>query len=197
MKKKIVFSIIFCLILTVFSPSVYYKEKEDFSDNISFANSVENNKELVIGYQKADAWIALVGRLIIQGATKLIKVGSKTFKKVPKDKVVNALKHYKGTTFKTGTKTYKLTKTDMKHMLERHHPKYWNGSEKKKQTYYDSRYSIKDIENVAITVAKKNKKKLSEISANASGQVKAKVDGIEWVLGVKNGHIHQLYPVKK
>ncbi|WP_102692161.1 hypothetical protein [Rummeliibacillus pycnus] len=118
---------------------------------------------------------------------------------MPKSKVTNALKNYKGTSYSVGSKKYYLTKTDMNHMLERHHPKYWTDSKKsvKKQTFFDSRLSVKDIERIAISVAKQNRQTLSKVSSNSSKQVKGKVDGVEYVLGVERGHIRQLYPVAK
>ncbi|PRS79190.1 hypothetical protein C6Y04_01440 [Bacillus sp. GBSW2] len=196
MRKKIAVAILFSLIVSVFAPSVYLKENNEISNATSskIEMTLGDFNNLEIGYKEADAFWVLIGRLVLQGGSKLIKVGSKTFKKAPKTKVVNALKNYKGATYKAGSKTYKLSKDDMKHMLERHHPKYWNGSAKKTQTFYDSRLSIKDIENIAINVAKQNRTKLSKISANGSGQVEGKVNGVKYILGVKKGHLHQLYP---
>ncbi|WP_338751459.1 EndoU domain-containing protein [Bacillus sp. FJAT-52991] len=201
MRKKISLIIIFSLVISVFAPSVYLKENNDYSLPSSTFGSYtgKENSHVEVGYKEADAWVVLVGRLVIQGTTRLAKVGSKTFKKVPSSTVTNALKNYKGTTYSIGSKKYKLTKTDMKHMLERHHPKYWTDNKKnvKKQTFFDYRLSIKDIENIAISVAKQNREKLSKVSSNGSAQVKGKVDGVEYVLGVEKGHIRQLYPVAK
>ncbi|MEH3001092.1 MULTISPECIES: hypothetical protein [Bacillus] len=194
MRKKIAVVLLFTLMISLFAPSVYLKENDDYSMPPSKMALVlgQENSHLEIGYKETDAFWVLVGRLVLQGGSKLIKVGTKTFKKAPKSKVVNSLKNYKGATYKAGSKTYKITKSDMKHMLERHHPKYWNGTSKKTQTFFDSRLSVKDIERIAINVAKQNRTKLSKIKV--SGQVEGKVDGVKYVLGVSNGHMRQLYP---
>ncbi|WP_410864226.1 hypothetical protein [Peribacillus sp. SIMBA_075] len=68
----------------------------------------------------------LVARLVLTGGKYVIKYGKKVFKKAPTSKVTNALAKYSTGTYKTGSHTFKLTKTDMKHMLTRHHPKYWD-----------------------------------------------------------------------
>ena len=201
MKKKIALIIIFSLVVSLFAPSVHFKESDDYSLPSSALGSHmgKENSHVEIGYKEADAWIVLVGKLVIKGVSRLAKVGSKTFKKVPKSKVVNALKNYKGTTYSVGSKKFKLTKTDMKHMLERHLPKYWidNKPNVKKQTFFDSRLSIKDVEKIAISVAKQNKKVLSKTSSTEIKQVTGKVDGVTYVLGISKGHLHQLYPKAK
>ncbi|MFS0653992.1 hypothetical protein [Bacillus sp. 179-C3.3 HS] len=195
MQKKIALVILFSLIVSLFAPSVYLRESNEYAQSTSqlqLAAGLDNRLE--IGYKEADAFWVLVGRLVIQGGTKLIKVGSKTFKKAPKSNVVNALKNYKGASYNVGSKTYKLTKDDMKHILERHHPKYWDGSAKKTQTFFDDRLSIQDIEDIALSVAKQNRDKLSKISSNGMGQVEGTVNGVKYILGVNKGHLHQLYP---
>lgn len=200
MKKKIVFLIIFSLIFSVFSPSIQFQKNNDYSkpDNVLNIFAGKENSHLEVGYQQADAWVVLVGRLVVKGVTRLAKVGNKTYKKVPVSKVTNALKNYKGATYVTGSKKYKLAKKDMKHMLERHHPKYWTDSKKtKNQTFFDSKLSIKDIENIALNVAKQNKSKLAKVPSNGSKQVQGTVNGVKYVLGVENGHLRQLYPIAK
>ncbi|MFI8495910.1 hypothetical protein ACIGC1_23925 [Peribacillus butanolivorans] len=87
----------------------------------------------------------LVARLGLTGGKYVIKYGKKVFKKAPTSKVTNALAKYSTGTYKTGSHTFKLTKTDMKHMLTRHHPKYWDGSVKAKQTYYNPDLSVNDV----------------------------------------------------
>ncbi|MEK4967605.1 hypothetical protein MKX29_08015 [Cytobacillus sp. FSL R7-0696] len=87
-----------------------------------------------------------------------------------------------------------MTKTDMKHMLERHHPKYWDGSVKKDQTFYNPDLSVNDVKNIAHTIAKNKKSTLSKKGTNSTFQVEGKVNGVEYVMGITKGHIKQLYP---
>ncbi len=44
----------------------------------------------------------------------------------------------------------------MKHMLKRHHPKYWNGTVKKNQTFYNPNLSVNQVKNIALSIAKQN-----------------------------------------
>ncbi|MBR7798345.1 MAG: hypothetical protein ACQEWU_21510 [Bacillota bacterium] len=136
----------------------------------------------------------LVARVVLSGGKHVIKWGSKIFKKAPKSKVTNALKTFKTATYKTGSHTFKLTKTDMKHMLERHHPKYWNGTVKKKQTFYNPDLSVSGVKNIAISIAKQNRNTLKSKGTNSTFQVQGTVNGVKYVLGITKGHIKQLYP---
>lgn len=199
--KKIAFILVISLLVSTLSPSILVKNNAtnpgyDREPNKEYTTQTNS---LSIGYHTADAWAVLVGRLIIKSATRLAKIGSKTYKKVPKSKVVNALKNYKGTAYSTGSKKYVITKTDMKHMLERHHPRYWTDSKKnvKKQTFFDSKLSIKDVESIAINVAKQNRSGLSKVSSTGSKQFTGTVDDVKYVMGVEKGHIRQLYPLLK
>lgn len=136
----------------------------------------------------------LVARLVLSGGKYVIKWGSKIFKKAPKSKVTNALSSFKTATYKTGSHTFKLTKTDMKHMLERHHPQYWDGTVKKTQTFYNPNLSVNDVKNVAMTIAKNNSKTLAKKGTNSTFQVEGSVGGVKYVLGISKGHVKQLYP---
>ncbi|MFD4815102.1 hypothetical protein [Peribacillus butanolivorans] len=136
----------------------------------------------------------LVARLVLTGGKYVIKYGKKVFKKAPTSKVTNALAKYSTGTYKTGSHTFKLTKTDMKHMLTRHHPKYWDGSVKAKQTYYNPDLSVNDVKKIALNIAKQNKTTLSKKGTTSTFQVTGTVDGVKYVLGITKGHIKQLYP---
>ncbi|ETT86744.1 hypothetical protein MKZ08_09680 [Viridibacillus sp. FSL R5-0477] len=125
-----------------------------------------------------------VARLVISGGKYVIKWGSKVFKIAPKSKVTNALSSFKTATYKTGSHSFKLTKTDMKHMLERHHPKYWNGTVKKSQTFYNPNLSVTEVKNIAMTIAKDNSKTLAKKGTNSTFQVEGSVGGVKYVLGI-------------
>lgn len=140
--------------------------------------------------------IPLIARAVLSGGKYVIKWGSKVFKKAPTSKVTNALSSFKTVNYTVGKHTFKLTKTDMKHMLERHHPEYWDGSVKSSQTFYNPNLSVNDVKDIAISIAKSNRNKLDEKGTNSTFQVKGTVNGVEYVLGITKGHIKQLYPVK-
>ncbi|MYL56184.1 hypothetical protein GLW20_01535 [Virgibacillus halodenitrificans] len=184
--------------------SVTYDENPDLFTNIQevdWDRFVDESKDDEENYLiESDSTViqpffwGLVARVVISGGKHVIKWGSKIFKKAPKSKVTNALKNFKTATYKTGSHTFKLTKTDMKHMLERHHPKYWNGTVKKKQTFYNPNLSVNDVKNIAMSIAKQNRNTLKSKGTNSTFQVQGTVNGVKYVLGVTKGHIKQLYP---
>ena len=79
-------------------------------------------------------------------------------------------------------------------MLERHHPKYWNGSVKQSQSFLDKNISISEIQDIASQVINQNRSKVSSIGANGVGQIFGNVNGVDYVLGFNRGRIGQLYP---
>jgi hypothetical protein len=64
-----------------------------------------------------------------------------------------------------------LGSNDMKHILERHHPKYWSGQSKSTQTFFKDRMSIDDVTNAMESVIKQNMKELKEFKPNKSVSV--------------------------
>lgn len=143
--------------------------------------------------QSRSIW-GLIARVVVVGGKNVIQWGTKIFKKAPTSKVANALSSFQTATYKTGSHTFKLTKTDMKHMLERHHPEYWDGSVKSSQTFYNPNLSVADIKDIAMSIAKQKSSELAKKGTNATFQVEGIVNGVEYVLGITKGHIKQLYP---
>ena len=63
-------------------------------------------------------------------------------------KVINDLKGFQTKNFHFGNQqTFKLEYSGMKHILERHHPEYWNGTIKRDQTFLPKDMSINEINN--------------------------------------------------
>ncbi|MGG3799653.1 hypothetical protein [Metabacillus fastidiosus] len=79
-------------------------------------------------------------------------------------------------------------------MLTRHHPKYWNTKPTQVQTFLDPKFSVNDVKNIALEVAKQNNKIFSSKGTIGLFQVEGKVDGVKYVLGINKGNIRQLYP---
>ena len=86
-----------------------------------------------------------------------------------------------------------LDKSGMKHILERNHPKYWEGSVKSTQTFLDKDMSIDDITNTISEVLKQNREKLIEKGTTGMYQVEGTVDGVEYVVGLNKGRVGQFY----
>lgn len=169
-------------------------ELELAEDEIDWSNiPKELNEEIQMNEMQPLVW-GLVARAVLSGGKYVIKWGSKIFKKAPKSKVTNALNNFTTGTFKTGSHTFKLTKTDMQHMLTRHHPEYWDGTVKATQTFYNPNLSVNDVKNIALNIAKQNSSTLSKKGTNATFQVEGTVNGIKYVMGITKGHIKQLYP---
>ena len=126
---------------------------------VTFIDSKTKEKYVVNVEETQLSWIPIaiaIGGVVVRGvisivakqATKsAIKIAGKTYKGQPKKKAKNALKNFKGDTFKVGTtgKTVKLSSGKLEHILIGHHPKYWKGE--KKKTFFDPNLSIKTIRN--------------------------------------------------
>ncbi|WP_155634050.1 hypothetical protein [Burkholderia cepacia] len=81
----------------------------------------------------------------------------------------------------------------MKHILERHHPEYWGGSVKAKQSFFDSKMSIDDVSDAIGSVMKQNSGLLEARGARGMYQIKGTYDGSDYVLGLNNGRVGQFY----
>jgi hypothetical protein len=90
---------------------------------------------------------------------------------------VNALSKYRSRRFFINGQNLLLDKSGMKHILERHHPSYWNGTVKSSQSFFPKNMSITDIEESIAEVLKQNPDKICEIGANGIGSMTGVVNG--------------------
>ncbi|MFG2367071.1 RHS repeat-associated core domain-containing protein [Streptomyces mirabilis] len=109
-------------------------------------------------------------------------------------KVENALKDWQSRRYQFGSDQFMLDKKNLAHVLERHHPEYWDGSVKQKQSFLDGKMSVKDVEDAITETLNQNRDKLTSRGPMGMYQVEGKVNGVDYVLGIKNGHIGQFYP---
>ena len=109
------------------------------------------------------------------------------------EKVVNDLANYESKRFTFGSEEFILDKSGMKHILERHHPEYWEGSVKSTQTFLEKDMSIDDITNTVSEVLKQNREKLIEKGTTGMYQVEGTVDGVDYVVGLNKGRVGQFY----
>lgn len=105
-----------------------------------------------------------------------------------------ALQNWNSQLFKFGNETFLLDKKGMEHILVRHHPKYWDGSVKKTQTFFDPKMSIDDVQDAIGEVMKQNRDELLQRGSKGIYPILGSVDGIEYVLGMNNGRVGQFYP---
>jgi len=110
------------------------------------------------------------------------------------DAVVNALKNFETRRYVFGNETFQLDKSGMKHILERHHPDYWDGSLKEGQTFFDPNMSVDQVADTITLVLEQNRDILSAKGTNSVYQVTGNVKGNTYVVGVKRGRIGQFYP---
>ncbi|MDC9591773.1 EndoU domain-containing protein [Xenorhabdus sp. XENO-10] len=114
-------------------------------------------------------------------------------KKACKHNVVNELRSFNGKTYKIGNQTFKLDRKGMKHILERHHPYFWNGTTKPTQTYFSCKMSVKEIIYAIESIMKKHRKVLLREGAGQY-QIEGRYKGKLYVVGFNRGRIGQFYP---
>ncbi|GAB3624637.1 hypothetical protein GCM10027418_27220 [Mariniluteicoccus endophyticus] len=104
-----------------------------------------------------------------------------------------ALRGWSSSRYQFGNAQFQLDKSGMSHILQRHHPRYWDGCAKTSQTFFDEAMSIADVENAIGVVARQNRTELMRIGAG-TGRVQGRVNDVDYVLGVSGGRIGQFYP---
>lgn len=112
------------------------------------------------------------------------------------NKLSAGLSKFRARNIKIGTTNFSLGNNDMKHILSRHHPEYWDGTTKQQgQTFFKRSMGIDNVADSVLSVANQNRQSLSKIG-RSSGQVEGIVNGTKYILGVKDGRFHQFYPAK-
>ncbi|MBD3934281.1 hypothetical protein IF129_22295 [Streptomyces chumphonensis] len=105
-----------------------------------------------------------------------------------------ALREWSSQRFQFGHHTFLLDKKGMEHILKRHHPKYWDGSVKSRQTFLDSRMSVDDVRKAIEQVMRQNREELIKKGAKGVYPLNGTVDGVEYTLGINRGRVGQFYP---
>lgn len=122
---------------------------------------------------------------------EFLKVGSDA------NKVRQSLSLYTGRSINLGNQSFRISRGNMKHILERHHPRFWNGTTKSVQTFFDKNMSVIEIETAILAVISQNRAQLTKIGTNAKrGQVTGVYRGKQYKLGIKRGQIGQFYPLE-
>lgn len=91
-----------------------------------------------------------------------------------------------------------LNRDGMRHILQSHHPKYWDGSREQYQTFFDEDMDVNEIVRAIRKVVDNNREILNSVSANQQCQVTGTIGLLNrktYVLGVKSGRIiGQFFP---
>jgi hypothetical protein len=113
---------------------------------------------------------------------------------VTPNKLTAVLSNFRPRTFKFGSKKYFLGTNDVRHILERHHPSYWNGTSKPKQTFLNQSMSVNEVVNGIEAVVSQNRTKLYRLKPSGD-QVEGVYKGVKYILGVDGrGRIRQFFP---
>ncbi|MGL6095273.1 MAG: hypothetical protein ACRC7O_05670, partial [Fimbriiglobus sp.] len=109
--------------------------------------------------------------------------------------VVNALSDFRSSRFFVNGVVVLLDKKGMKHILERHHPNFWDGSVKASQSFFSRKTTIAEIQAAVGEVLKQNPGVVSEIGPNGAGQMTGVVNGVRYQLGLNRGRVGQFFPL--
>jgi hypothetical protein len=111
------------------------------------------------------------------------------------ERVINDLRDFDSRIMKYGDSVFMLDRSGLKHILERHHPEYWNGSKKADQSYFARGVDIDEIVDAIERVMMQNRERVIEKGSLGMYQISGRVNGEKYVLGLKNGRVGQFYPV--
>ena len=140
-------------------------------------------------------WVpAIIAGLRI-GAHVLIKVGPRVVKYVvaPASRVVNALRKFAPITFRAGSNVVRLDKSAMKHILQRHHPQYWNGTTKSTQSFFNPKMSVSDVRATIHGALRQHAASLRKLGSK-TGTYTGTYNGVKYKLVVSKGRVVQFYP---
>ena len=112
-------------------------------------------------------------------------------------KLWNNIKSYSGKTWQVGSNKFRLDKQGVEHIFQRHHPDFWDGSEKAMQSFLPSNWKISDVENAIVSVMKQNRDKLANRTSNSGMfQIHGTYNGMKITVGFKDGKVGQFYTKK-
>jgi RHS repeat-associated protein len=110
--------------------------------------------------------------------------------------VRNTVRQFQARRFQIGNHIFQLDRSAMTHILERHHPSFWDGSVRTVQSFFDARMTTEDLVTVVADVMRQNREFILQRGNNAIYTLPATTVGeVQYILGVNNGRIAQLYPV--
>ena len=106
--------------------------------------------------------------------------------------------------FTFGASEVVLNRDGLNHILKDHHPRFWQNDPNRNptlQTFFGRDQSVSEIVGIAESVLQQNREAISTMQGR--GQVRAVVDGVEYVLGLRaipggarnQFQVGQLYPV--
>lgn len=82
----------------------------------------------------------------------------------------------------------------MKHILERHHPQYWNGTTKSQQTFFNPSMSVNDVRNLVHGAMKQWPNTLKSRGTNSRIELSGTYNNVKYKLVIDKGRVVQFYP---
>lgn len=123
---------------------------------------------------------------------KLLK-GLKGGTKAEISKVVNQLNSFTSKRMQFDSHIFLLDKSGMKHILQRHHPVYWNGTIKASQSFFHNKMTVTEITNAIQIIMSQNRNILIKKGTNAVFQITGRYNGVQYTIGINKGKVQQFY----
>lgn len=158
-------------------------------------NATQIAKKINTGAQESSLLMSTEG-IPVRVAQEIITQANK----LPRanDKLLQILSKFKSQKIKIENNTFLFDKRGLKHILERHHPLYWDGSLATTQTFLHEKTTIQDIVHIIKEVMKQNKKSILEHGTQDFYQIHGIINEIKYTVGFDNGRIGQFFiPLKK
>ncbi|MCW8129161.1 MAG: hypothetical protein KIS92_02145 [Planctomycetota bacterium] len=151
----------------------------------------------IMFYTLNTAWNVYTGPLK-GGTQKVVKFITKegeelVIKKAPAILLANLLREFESVSFSFGEHILRLDKSGMKHILERHHPKYWDGTLKLVQSWMDKNTSVEEVVDIIESVLKQNRETILKKGTRGIYAVEGEVNGVKYIIGLNNGRVGQFY----
>ncbi|WP_249064616.1 hypothetical protein [Argonema antarcticum] len=111
----------------------------------------------------------------------------------------DALRGFRTQTFRVSRSVdFTLNRDGMRHILQSHHPNYWDGSREQYQTFFDEDMDVRDIVGAIRKVVNENREIFNGVTANRQCQITGTLGILNrknYVLGIKSGRlIGQFFP---
>lgn len=89
-----------------------------------------------------------------------------------------------------------ITKERMEHILVRHHPLFWNGTIKSRQSFFSKNTSVGAIDNIIIQIIDQNRVAISKTTPKTGfTQYVGKYNKVNYKIGINKGEVTQFFPM--
>ena len=121
--------------------------------------------------------------------------GTRVLRRAPAQRVVAVLRNFSRRVFNAGRETFVLDREGMRHILERHHPRFWDGSVRARQSFFEDGLSIDDVVRIIQEVMSQNREVLIRRGTRRIYSISGTWGGRSYQVGLNNGRVGQCYPL--